>query len=61
LRDSYTKNTTRISMPRTEESKDSRLIRREPTKMLMESRFVRVSELKKDENSSIRNKTSKKE
>jgi hypothetical protein len=48
-------------MPRTEESKDSRLIRREPTKMLMESRFVRVSELKKDENSSIRNKTSKKE
>jgi len=47
--------------PKREESRESRLIRREPTKMLMESRLVRVSELKKDENSSIKNRTSRKE
>jgi hypothetical protein len=47
--------------PISEESKDSRLINKDPTKILMESRLVRVSELKNDENNSIRNKTSRKE
>jgi hypothetical protein len=55
------KKTARIKMPISEDNKDSKLIRREPTKMLMESRLVKVSELKNDEKSSIRNRTSRKE
>jgi hypothetical protein len=41
--------------------KDTRLINKEPTKILIDKRLVRVNELKNELKSSIKNSTSKKE
>jgi hypothetical protein len=59
LAHSYTKNTHNTGIP-IQLRRDSKLMSNEPTKMLIESRLVSVSELKKEEKSSIRNSTMRK-
>jgi len=61
LNDSYINRTMRNKEVTGERMMVNNEMRSEPTNMLIERRLVKVKELKKEENNSIRNKTRRNE